>query len=159
MRTPRPPSPATGRRSRSGTGAAVHPLLESALSAMGISDQVPTLRHAAEFSERIVTESRAFLEENVPLDSIPLDVVAVGSIARREASTKSDFDYLIVAHALPPTASQSKDLLQAVEKLRRKFRLGAPGSTGMFGKETSCNSISSGCSSSRAGSGESRENI
>ncbi|MCL4685664.1 hypothetical protein KJ059_13050 [Myxococcota bacterium] len=41
----------------------MHPLLESALSAMGISDDVPTLRHAAEFSERIVTESRTFLDE------------------------------------------------------------------------------------------------
>ena len=113
----------------------MHPDLEGALTTLGISAKVPTLRAAAELSQQILGDSREFLQLEMPAADSPLDVVAVGSIARGEASNASDFDYLVIAHGLPEKAAETKRMLEAVERLRKeKLRLKRPGSTGMFGK-------------------------
>ncbi len=105
------------------------------LEALGIRDRLPTLIEAAGFSAKIIENSRRYLHEAVPIDGSPFDVIAVGSIARLEASPQSDFDYLIVVHELPEKARDAKQLLAAVERLREEeLHLKAPGSSGMFGK-------------------------
>lgn len=68
-----------------------------------------------------------------PEDS-PFDVVALGSVARSEASDQSDFDFLIVAHTRPSDPRLSRRLLEAVETVRQhELNLLEPGATRMFG--------------------------
>lgn len=111
-----------------------HDLL-TAFEGLGVRDRVPTLVAAADLSSTIIEDSRRYLQGAVPCDESPFDVIAVGSIARLEASQESDFDYLVVVHGLPQKARHAKDLLAAVERLREEqLELKAPGSSGMFGK-------------------------
>lgn len=112
----------------------MHPDLESAISALGLSESVPTLRSNAEISRNLVEAARVSLQRELSdLHSI-FDVVAVGSIAREEASNESDFDYLAIAHGLPPKASHAKEVMRAAENVRKQLKLEPPGDTGMFGK-------------------------
>lgn len=75
------------------------------------------------------------LLDEVPPRDKSMDVVVLGSIARREASSKSDFDYLVVAHSLPSKGLETARLLVAsADRLPAALQLKPPGRTGMFGK-------------------------
>lgn len=112
----------------------MHSDLEAALTALGISDSVPALRNNSEVSRSLVNAARESLQVQLSGPHDAFDVVAVGSIAREEASNESDFDYLVIAHSLPSKAGHAKEVLRAAEEVRKQLRLEPPGSTGMFGK-------------------------
>jgi predicted nucleotidyltransferase len=61
-----------------------------------------------------------------------VDIVAFGSLARREWTDQSDFDYLVVVHELG-LARELREALKVAERARQKLEAGAPGATGMFG--------------------------
>lgn len=71
-----------------------------------------------------------------------LDVVAFGSLARREITDESDFDYLVLATELPSDPDATLDLLTVADSLRRQWatedghtgEVRAPGASGVFGQ-------------------------
>jgi hypothetical protein len=113
----------------------VHHILEQAFAILNISDKVPTLKEAAAFSEKVIGDARNFLRsafaEDLP-KGFSLDVVFLGSIARREASPNSDLDYLVLAHGLPSEPKATRKVLLRIDKLKEDLMLGDPGATGMF---------------------------
>lgn len=80
----------------------MHALLERASVSLGL--ELPALASAAEFSERQIQEARLWFGTRLAKNN-GLDIVVCGSMARREMSTASDFDYLVVAHGLIEDAS------------------------------------------------------
>lgn len=73
------------------------------------------------------------------------DIVAFGSLARREATSQSDFDYLLVSTGLPPEDTVQM-LLSKADSLRREWAIKEgrsdesvppPGATGLFGTAVS----------------------
>jgi predicted nucleotidyltransferase len=113
----------------------LHPVLEEAVDALGISGQVPALRSAARLSQSLVEDARSFLQKEVrPSKHTPIDVLVFGSIARQEATHESDFDYLVVAHGLPKRVTLTRELLAAAEQTRERLDLKRPGAAGMFGR-------------------------
>ena len=106
-----------------------------AAKTLRLVDSIPTLRRNATRSKQYVRESRSFLRREVDYRGVPLDVVALGSIGRQEASASSDFDYLIIAYGLPENVTASRDLFAAVIELREnKLHLGKQGPTNLFGR-------------------------
>jgi predicted nucleotidyltransferase len=127
---------------RGGTELALHDTLAATVADLRI--ELPVLTQAAAFSEELLENSRAFLRTEIPPDDKPLDVVFLGSPARREASPESDIDYLVIAHGLPPGPDEMRNLLARVDHLIAEKLLpdagnpqknfGVPGSTGTFGR-------------------------
>lgn len=124
---------------------ALHSKLEAACAALGV--ELPALSAAAQQAKRLVEVATKDLRERAPIpegEELPLDVVLLGSVARQEVTGESDFDYLIIAHAVPglvelDTGSEervhaTRKLLAAVEDLREVKRLAEHGATGMFGQ-------------------------
>lgn len=105
--------------------------LTAAADALGLD--LPSLQRARSLSDEWITESRTFLLSELPRHA-PLDVVFLGSIARREASPASDLDYLIIVHELLGDVTLAGRVVEVVDRLRdEKLGLEAPGLTGMFG--------------------------
>lgn len=119
----------------------MHRVLSEAITKLGLKGRLQALTKNVILSERMVRESRSYLRSQVPPKTVPIDVVAVGSFGRQEASAESDFDYLIVVHDLPPRVTQSRQLIVAVEGLKKKLGLKAPGRTGMFGRVVSASDL------------------
>jgi predicted nucleotidyltransferase len=115
----------------------MHESLEATVEALDLVGRLPTLSEAAKLSASLIEEGRRFLTEELPREEgVNLDVVAVGSIARREASELSDVDYLVIAYELLPEnkVRRTRELLQATDRLlTEKFGLKDPGRQGMFG--------------------------
>lgn len=71
-----------------------------------------------------------------------MDVVALGSLARREVTGESDFDYLVLAASLPDDPETATSLLKQAQALRTKWMLEegrqeevtGPGASGVFGR-------------------------
>jgi hypothetical protein len=101
---------------------------------LGLEGRLSTLVAAADWTQRALAQITGRLHEMVPPDDLPLDVVVLGSLGRREASRQSDMDYLVLAHGLPSSVKQTRQLLGAVEALRVELSFGEPGVTGMFGE-------------------------
>lgn len=112
----------------------MYPVIEEAVKVLGIADQIDALRAAAKRSESYIADSRRFLIQELPPVDIPLDVVVLGSIARREASTESDFDFLVIAYELPKQITKTREVLLAVDRLREKLGLAEPGRRRLFGR-------------------------
>lgn len=114
----------------------MHEELRAALKALDLVDRLPTLSEAAELSSSLIEGGRQFLTEELPPEEgVKLDVVAVGSIARAEASELSDVDYLVIAYELLPEdkVRRTRELLQATDRLLTdKFGMKDPGRQGMF---------------------------
>jgi predicted nucleotidyltransferase len=86
---------------------------------------------AASLSQRIFDDARG--ELSTTLGDLPLDVLLYGSVARREATTSSDFDVLTVVFDLQPVGWSTAEVLDAVEQVRVKLDLEEPGRSGLFG--------------------------
>lgn len=106
--------------------------LREATGALGI--EVPTLMGARARSLQILDETRERLTASVPPEGIEADVLALGSLARLEASRESDFDYLVVMHRLPSDVRTGRRLIDAAEDVRTGLDLEAPGRTGLFAR-------------------------
>ncbi len=115
----------------------MHAVLEEAVQALGIADRVDALKAAAARSDNIISDARSFLSKEIEPVDVPVDVVVLGSIARREATTESDFDFLVIAYGLPDRVTQTREMLSAVDRLRAKLALSAPGRTRLFGRVVS----------------------
>jgi predicted nucleotidyltransferase len=100
---------------------------------LGLEGRLGSLVDADQFSEKALEELASSLATRVGPSQEPLDVVVLGSLARREASGESDMDYLVVAHGLPSAVHATQDLLRAVNDIRIELGWGEPGATGMFG--------------------------
>ncbi len=112
-----------------------HPDFDPSMAALGLSDAVPTLREAAETTGEIVQRLTAHLGEELgPTGSLPLDVVVFGSMARDEASLRSDLDYLVMLHGVSNDPHLTQRTLEAVNGFAADNDLQAPGRTGMFGR-------------------------
>lgn len=116
-----------------------HPVLANGVTALGLDGRLPQLERSAVFSRDLVEAARTKLTTEVVPEGIPIDVVALGSVARQEASDTSDFDYLVVVHELaaPDEVGRTRELLAAVAEFMRTARLGQPGDTGTFGQVVS----------------------
>ena len=122
----------------------LHPLLKEAVTSLGIASRLRALPQAAVLSGRFIEEARRQLAAAVP-GMEPLDVIVCGSIARREMSTESDFDWLVVAHGLPSDVRITRRLLEATDGLRSTIlsqlisstgeaaEIRQPGASGLFG--------------------------
>jgi predicted nucleotidyltransferase len=115
----------------------MHPELIQAVEALGLANDIPTLKHNAELTESRVREGREFLRKGLDPKDVALDVVALGSMGREESSAQSDFDWLIIAHGLPQQVTHSRCLMDLVEDLETKFGLKHSGRTNVFGRVVS----------------------
>lgn len=119
----------------SGDALELHPVLQEALRGLSMEDAVPAITQAAGFSTGALTEAATELTRiHPPAEDDPLDVVVLGSLARREASEESDFDFLILAHGLPADVRATRELLAAILEIQGKSGMEAPNPTGMFGR-------------------------
>jgi hypothetical protein len=107
--------------------------LEDVARALGLEGQLEALEAAHAYSEQALHEITERLAEKAPLPDSPVDVVILGSLARREASDESDLDSLVIAHGLPDSVKETRTILRAVDEIRAELQLGEPGATGMFG--------------------------
>lgn len=132
----------------------LHRAIEEAATALRIDREIDALRTAAEWSEGRLAEAEAHIKGLISPEEAEIDVLVLGSYARGEASTKSDFDYLIVPHGLPPAGSIrfTRDLLRAVDEfIERLGKLAVdddddpsdrrPGGTGLFGQIQSASDL------------------
>lgn len=115
-------------------------------NALGMnSTQFPYLMQAMSESDSAIETARASLQEKFQGSVSSTDVVAFGSIARREATEQSDFDYLVMAYGLEPTGTTRKVLTEADNIrfgfLKESSELGRPGLSGVFGKVVSAAEI------------------
>lgn len=113
----------------------MHPELASAVDDLGLAENTGPLALSSDFSRSLIDDSRRFLGEELNSE-LPVDVVVFGSIAREEATTASDLDYLVVTHGLfEDPGSGVREVIDALEQLRDvELALEAPGGTGLFGK-------------------------
>lgn len=113
----------------------IHPVLEEAVRALSLESRMPFIRAAADFSERTLDDAATALALAFPpSENLPLDVVVLGSVARREASEASDFDFLVIAHGLPADVSATRDLLKAAFDIQEKSQMDPPNAGGLFGR-------------------------
>ena len=92
---------------------------------------LPHLSAAAARSEELLNAARTAILPHLPED---VDAVVFGSIARREASAESDFDYLVVTREqMPDAGTLSRVQDRIVQVLRDQLQLKDPGSSGLFG--------------------------
>jgi len=118
------------------TAGTMHPDLLESLASRGVdAARFPHLAAGYEESQLQLADLSAALHAAVPLgtEPAPLDIVVFGSIARREATTKSDLDYLLIAHGLPSSPRLSRELLKATDEFLAANGIPRPGGTGMFG--------------------------
>jgi hypothetical protein len=94
---------------------------------------LPALARAAELSGEQVEVARGFFQERLGTDD-RLDIVVCGSMARREMSRASDFDYLVLAHGLVEDASRPREFRRACDRWREDRGIREPGSSGVFGQ-------------------------
>lgn len=121
----------------------MHQDLEGAAEKLGIAEQLPNLREAARHSQEVLSQAKGWLAAKVdPREAPNLDVVALGSYARLEASAESDFDYLVVAYGIHERSRVTRELLNAADEFIEEFlvdpddpdRKRRPGGTGIFGR-------------------------
>lgn len=130
---------------------ALHPDLRQGLDRLGIADRVRQLARNSQESQQTLQRVIRHVQTEMPTEAVDpgLDVVVFGSYARGEASTASDFDYLVLVHSLPDEqrVADSQKLLAAVRSyVARRLRDGGgsaqPGATGIFGRIASAPDLS-----------------
>lgn len=109
---------------------ALHPKIQQASEKLEI--HLPHLAAAGKLSEELIQEARTFLRQELP-EIVALDVLAFGSMARRELTRQSDLDSLVVVHSLPDDVLLTRKVLSAVEQMRKKLALKKAGGTNTFG--------------------------
>lgn len=117
----------------------MHEHLATAARHLGIG--LPRLERAAADTERIVEEARSYLtnrcQEVESGSDAQIDVVVFGSLARGEASPRSDFDFLVIVHELCEHPETTRNQLRVIEEYLAEANLAKPGASGMFGKVVS----------------------
>lgn len=117
--------------------------LRQALEQAGWQDlALPNLHSAYELSEQRIGAARAQLREDLSDGGPDLDVVAFGSLARREMTTASDLDWLVVVHSVDKEPGTVARALDAADGLRSILGgegglIAPPGSSGVFGQMVS----------------------
>lgn len=112
----------------------------TAIEALGLTGELANLNTAARVTERV----RADLQDRLTgrLDATePLDVLVFGSIAREEATTQSDVDYLVVLHGLCDDPKSARRTIEVMKESIKELNYGKPGATGMFGSVVSAADI------------------
>lgn len=102
-------------------------------SATGVEsdERISQLLTAERRSNESINDVAAYVSRKLP-GTKGVDIVAFGSLARREWTDRSDFDYLVVVHELP-AARELRETLKVAERARQRLQAGEPGATGMFG--------------------------
>jgi Nucleotidyltransferase domain len=114
--------------------------LAEAITHLGLVDSVPGLTAAAERSDGLIERMRNGLAGYGA--GSKMDVVAFGSLARREYTDASDVDYLVIVNAMPDDPAAPRALVQKVNELVAEEAHAAnsvskaPGTSGLFGKAT-----------------------
>ncbi|UUY01578.1 hypothetical protein LRS13_12620 [Svornostia abyssi] len=109
----------------------MHAALVHASDRLGV--ELPALSRASDFSTTEIQQARQFFASRVGINH-GLDIVVCGSMARREMSTASDFDFLVVAHGLVEDATRFRSFRAACEDWCTQRAIKPPGSTGIFGR-------------------------
>lgn len=123
---------------------AKHSLLDALFGAGFEPSKYPQLLAAEQRSERAIAQARTYLREQFPDGTNSIDMIAFGSLARRELTAESDFDYLVASYDIttPPEVAERmllaagplRELLGSVERAVGARALRGPGATGMFGR-------------------------
>ena len=114
--------------------------LVEAIAHLNLADSVPGLTAAAGRSDDLIERMRNGLAGHGADGK--MDVVAFGSLARREYTDASDVDYLVIVNAMPDDPAAPRALVQKVDELvaeeaqAAKTESKAPGNTGLFGRAT-----------------------
>lgn len=111
--------------------------LSQSIAHLDLQDSVPGLTATIARSEKTIEQMRRDLSEAT--DAGAMDVVAFGSLARREYTQASDIDYLVLVDTTPDNPAAARDLLQLVKAaLKREAEANGapkePGASGLFGK-------------------------
>lgn len=100
--------------------------------------KLPHLIDAVGRTEESIADARQAVEESLREDEVstdgPLGIVLHGSYARKEVTTASDFDYLIISYELMSEARLILSYRQAAAKARQAVAASDVGSTGLFGE-------------------------
>lgn len=113
--------------------------LAEAINYLELGDAVPGLSGAVGRSEELIDRMRTALSASGV--ETAMDVVAFGSLARREYTPASDVDYLVLVADMPDDPAAPRELRQRVEaELAKEANADgaskAPGATGLFGRAT-----------------------
>lgn len=112
--------------------------LSQSIVHLELVDEVPGLTAAISRSNQTIDRLRESLAH--ASSSGAMDVVAFGSLARREYTQASDIDYLVLVDSAPDDPGEPRELLELVKtSLHHEAEaIGAaskdPGSSGLFGK-------------------------
>jgi predicted nucleotidyltransferase len=112
--------------------------LSQSIAHLDLEDAVPGLAETIARSNQTIDRMRQDLA--TAADAGAMDVVAFGSLARREYTQASDIDYLVLVDSTPEAPAAPRDLLQMVKACLSKEAdaNGAapkdPGASGLFGK-------------------------
>ena len=107
-------------------------LLSDAADVLGIRADLANLEEAAGEAKAKTDGFRQALS-TLDLSGEAIDVVVFGSLARQEATIKSDVDFLVLIHDYNCSPSAPLRLITTTNKTIEDFGLELPGSTGMFG--------------------------
>ncbi|MDX1873414.1 DUF294 nucleotidyltransferase-like domain-containing protein [Mycolicibacterium sp. 120266] len=113
--------------------------LTEAIAQLGLSDSVTGLSAAVNRSEDLIARMRSALEDQ---GTDGMDVIACGSLARREYTLASDVDYLVIVNAMPAHPAAARELVARVKELiaQEAAEPGAtskdPGTSGLFARAT-----------------------
>ena len=113
----------------------MHPILEAAEQSLELD--LASLRTAAAATERRREQAsqaaRDFLTVSKVAESVALDIVAFGSIARDEMAPGSDFDWLVVAHRYSENPEDFVQVKKAAIEARKEISAEKEGPSGIFG--------------------------
>lgn len=135
------------------SGHTARPTLESLAPELGLEGQISNLVEAERLSDQEIQWARDELEASRGLalagDQSVADIVAFGSLARREFTPESDFDYLVVLTGLPDDPAATTTLLTSADAVGRKLAVKhgkkgdakKPGASGLFGYAVSAHEI------------------
>ncbi|WP_367133254.1 hypothetical protein [Saccharothrix sp. HUAS TT1] len=121
-------------------------VLVERLRAVGLtSASVPALHASFNRSDMLIDRARVQLHSAVQDSEVNVDVVGFGSLARREFTSESDLDYLVVTYGLDPHPGSARRMLQHTDSLRFTLfednEVRPPGATGVFGRVTSASDM------------------
>ncbi len=112
----------------------MHEYLAKAAKLTGV--ELPALEEASKTSDKLLKNYKKRLYEKLskdtPEDMDKTDIVLLGSIARGEASPKSDCDYYVLQHGAP--ANTTRRLTMAMERVLKDLEVRKPGAQGVFGE-------------------------
>jgi len=112
----------------------MHEYLAKAAKSIGV--ELPALEEASVTSDKLLKNYKKRLGEefsnDTPEDMDKAAIVLLGSIAREEASSKSDCDYYVLQHGAP--ANTTRRLTMAMERVLDDDKVRKPGAQGVFGE-------------------------